>query len=475
MVSWWLVLIACIVSLVLLALAVWFVAHYVAENDRSSAWFPKSIAALGLALAMCAVLLVPLDIANRRNPTEMGRFGGGLNTELMWQIILWLMASFVVVIVPFTTFYYEAYNPEKSFGHQVAPALMYTLAFFIIFSTLLIALWFTVGKAEIPYYSYAADPQFLEPDSRSLKYYLDQSTQLFVFQVSLYTYAAGLLITLGWVFFTPFGAVGLVCVPIDSMRDWLRRPKPISIKEYSAEKSVILSRSTRLLETGAQLKKAVASNKTRRSVNAFKVEVYQLEKRFRANEVSYKERGVSPIVVVLWFLFSIFSAIISILWLMHIFIYNTFNLNPFLSAMLKELDKTFSLLGIVAYAIFSFYLLYCTVHGCVKVGMRIFFFQIHPLRKDDTLIHALLFNVGLILLCAITVTQFVSMSFKTYATNTAIDLLNSQVSRLKGLGKVIVGFQWAFVAVAFSAIFWVMLCGKKKKKKSKDSDDDGDL
>ena len=475
--NWWLIVVACLVSLVLLFLSVWFIVYFIAENDRQAAWFPKAIAAVGLCLAMVTVLLLPFDVANRRDPTSMESFGGGLDTVKMWMICLWTVASFVIVIIPFTTFFYEAYDPDQTnVMQQVGPALTYTFAFVLVFGSICAILWVTVGYATIPYFSYNTAPQFYDPFDARLRYVQLKSVAKLEISVSIFVYVVALLAAIGWLFFCVFGGVGLTALPIEIMSDWMSRPKPISAQQYSSERERIASRAGKLLVTGKKLDKlqrTKSNNSTRRKINAFKAEVLSLEKEFNTMEIGYKEQGISPFLVAGWFILGCVSAMLSLLWIMHIFLWNAIQLNPFLNTFLLDLDSAFGLFAVVAYGIFAFYLLWCAVKGCVKVGMRILFFQIHPLRKGDTLMNSMLFNIGLILLCSVTVTQFCALSFRAYASNTAVDtLLNTYVRRLKGLGTIIVWFQVAFVCVALLSVFWLILCPRKKVEEEKDDDDD---
>ena len=88
-----------------------------------------------------------------------------------------------------------------------------------------------------------------------------------------------------------------------------------------------------------------------------------------------------------------------------------------------QLDKAFSLFGTVAYGLFTFYLLACVLKGCMKVGLRFFWIPIHPMRIGGTLMNSFLFNVWLLLLCAVATVQFCYTAFQSYARLTAIELL----------------------------------------------------
>ena len=57
----------------------------------------------------------------------------------------------------------------------------------------------------------------------------------------------------------------------------------------------------------------------------------------------------------------------AVAWLIHIVIYNMTGVHIFLNALFIELDKFFSLFGVLAYAGFTFYLLWACVKGVMKV------------------------------------------------------------------------------------------------------------
>lgn len=481
MINWWLIVLAVLISIVLLGMSVYFVILYQSEEDRTSAWFPKVVVVLGLTLACCTVLLLPLDVANRKDPTAMKRFNSTeLDTALMWQIILWMLGIMVVVIIPFTTFYYEAYDPDQgSFAQQITPAFMYTLVLDMCFFGLTVLLWLTVGIADIPFFSYQGFIQARLPLDSALVYYDQKTVETLELPVSFFVYIIAMVTALGWIFFFIYGGVGLTALPVDIIYEYMHRPKRITAAEYAREVNQIAAQAQRLMSVGKELQEKERkknNNSIRNKINLFKNEVYILERNLDRLEISYKDQGGSPFVIYGKLLVGVIGMFISLMWILHIFIYNTINLNPFLNTVLRQLDAAFSLLGVIFYAIFAFWLLWCTIRGCVKVGMRIIFFTIHPMKVGDTLMNSMLFNVGLVLLSSMAVTQFAASSFRDYASNTAVDtLLNTYVRRLKGIGVVIVYMQYGLVLVAIVSIFWVILCPRKKPKekdRNKDSDSD---
>ena len=61
--------------------------------------------------------------------------------------------------------------------------------------------------------------------------------------------------------------------------------------------------------------------------------------------------------------------------------------------------------------------------GNLKFGLRFFLIPIHPMRVGNTMMNSFLFNVLLLLLCAVSAVQFCATAFATYARLTAVDML----------------------------------------------------
>jgi LMBR1 domain-containing protein 1 len=117
------------------------------------------------------------------------------------------------------------------------------------------------------------------------------------------------------------------------------------------------------------------------------------------------------------------------LWLIHIALFvipitlqmKGLSINPiapFLNEMLS-LTKDVPIVGIALYALFIFYLLGCVMKGNAKLGMRVVFFTIHPLVIGETLMSALVFNAGIVLLCSLPLAYFGTIAFSDYAKFTS--------------------------------------------------------
>lgn len=470
MINWWLIVLGVIIGLLVLGVSAYILLYYGSEEDDGEAYLSKLIVVLGMCLACGTVLLLPYDVAARVDPATASKFTVSLDTATMWEIILWACAAFVIVLIPFANFYYEAYDPDEDKpGKQISQAVIYTLGICAAAVGLTVVLWVTVGEAVIPYYSYICNPQLMGPDSTTLVYYDNKTTVKMYLKVSLFVYAVAMLCSIGWVLFFVYGGVGLVAFPVDTIRDFMNRPKAISGAVFHQEMEIIAGKAALLLKIGDELTKASRkrslAGSTKNKINTLRNEAYMLENQQERLIWAFEQAGGSPFVVYGTPLLGVIGAIISAVWILHIFIYNTLDASPFLNVMLIDLDNAFALLGVLAYAIFTFYLLWCTFKGQIKIGMRLLFFQIHPMKPGDTTVNSLLFNIGLLLAASIAVVQFSARSFQEYAANTAISaLLNAYVLRLKGVGVIISYLQYVFVGMSGLAIIWVVICPNRQKR-----------
>ena len=260
-------------------------------------------------------------------------------------------------------------------------------------------------------------------------------------RASVFVYAVALLSTLGWVCFVIFGGIGLAALPMDHMEAWIHRPRALSLETYAAARQHLAEATRRLLDAGQRLREASASTQKKRSwkkkVSRLRGDVQKVEDAHKALEVAYKERGGSPLVAGLHLGVGILCAVLSLLWVLHIVLHNLTRLHSFLNVVFVQLDSVFSLLGLGAYAIMSFYLLWAVVRGIFRVGVRLPFLSVYPMKLGDTLMNAFLFNTLIILLCSVTLSQFCAYSFREYAANTAADTMFSvYVIHIRGIGHI---------------------------------------
>ena len=484
MVEWWLILIAVIAAVMTVGLTIYMVVLFQAEEDKTQAWFPKVVVVLGLSLACFNVLLLPYDVANRQQPDVFGNTGGGINTVVAWQIVMYCVAAFTFIIVPFAIMYYEAQDPDQtSIWNQIKPALCYTVITFLIFLILLIALWLSVGVAEIPYTLYTTQasrhlpyPAVAASGQQLVDFYQETSNATLSISVSFFVYLVSLMSAFGWILFFAFGGVGLVAFPIDFISAFKNRPKSITGAEFAAEKINIAKEAEKLIAIGKKLDedtaKGKSSRKHRKKVQAFKQESAALEKYYEKLVISAQNMHGQILKAIGSLILGIFGGILSVCWLLHIILNNAAKVTPFLNNMFIAMDSAFALFGVLAYAIFAFYLLWCVVKGCAKVGMNLVIFTVYPMELNNTLMNAFCFNTMLILISSVTVVQFCANSFSDYAANTSVNtLFTLYASRLKGIKYILIYMQYPLLGIAALSLLWLMICPKRKVDPDSDDDD----
>ena len=408
---------------------------------------------------------------------------GGLDMILFWEIFFWCIPAFVFLLIPFMTFYYEADDGTlmagTSIGSQprsrLCEAVKYEIAVIIIFGALFAVGYLLLGDAEIPIQAYEGpipsfdrtidtggnftfQSAFLQPmDSDDQTYSISVTSSINyetkTIPVNIPTFFAGFMSFFGWFFFALFGGIGMASAPLDLLLAFIHRPRHMDPSEFADAQIIIRNRVNELVTIGETLKidrdesrqrgerrglLSGFSKEARAEKNTyleFKKAVYLLEEdvdEFKACSAHYD--SYNP----LWPWVSLFAGliafIISLAWIVHIgiFMIPPNPIHSLLNGFFIWLDGGFSLLGVLAVAIFTLYLLLCAVSGCFKFGIRFMFFQIHPMKLNKTYMSSFMFNVGLILLCALPVVQFCVAAFPDYARYTNISqVMGTQVYYLK--------------------------------------------
>ncbi|KAJ3007426.1 UNVERIFIED_CONTAM: hypothetical protein HDU68_003512, partial [Siphonaria sp. JEL0065] len=254
---------------------------------------------------------------------------------------------------------------------------------------------------------------------------------------------------------------------------------------YAERKKAIGQQSELLIEVGKQLQEDLkqaargGSRMNRRfrqlrvKENEFRKDTLILEFHYRRLEASYKQQGGNILMQYLGFIGGCCSAVISVCWLLHICLFlmpTLFGGAPY-SLFLNDFFSGVSpipFIGTAFYALFSFYLLLCVIKGNSKLGMRIVFITIHPLRLGETMMNSLLFNVGVILVSSLAVSQFCALAFSRYAKYTASGyLFGVQVQKLKNMQYVYVAFVCAFLGVAALMIAWIIYKPRSKQRENR--------
>ena len=272
------------------------------------------------------------------------------------------------------------------------------------------------------------------------------TTSTLELRVSVAVFYGGLMAFIGWFLFCVFGGIGLSALPLDLILTYTNRPKRITPEEFAEIQLSLRERTNELVDIGELIKiereeKAQAglssafgtwsmdrdtrkaAKDERQAVLGFKQAVYLLEQDVEDfQNVTSNYEKYNPILPYAALLCGVCSIIISFFWFIHIIVYVFPNppLAPFLNNYFEWFDKWFPLFGVLSVALFTAYLLVAALKGCFKFGVRFMFMQIHPMKPNKTYMSSFLFNIGLVLLCALPVVQFCQEAFSDYAAFSTI-------------------------------------------------------
>jgi LMBR1 domain-containing protein 1 len=261
-------------------------------------------------------------------------------------------------------------------------------------------------------------------------------------QVSTGTFFAGLMAWLGWFLFAIFGGIGLSAVPLDLILTYTHRPRHLDAVEYAEVQMSLRERTNELVDIGELIKiereqKAQAglvsrfggwsmdsetrkaAREEKQAILGFKQAVYLLEEdvdQFLA--MSSSKDSYNPLIPYIALVLGCCAVIVSVFWFIHIVIYvfPKTPWSPFLNNYFKWFDSWFPLFGVLSVALFTVYLLIAAVKGAFKFGIRFLFFHIHPMKVGKTYMSSFMFNMALVLLCALPVVQFCQQAFADYTS-----------------------------------------------------------
>lgn len=524
MADWFLILVTSISFFLLLVVSVYILVHYQHPDDKNDAYFPKLTVLLGLLLSGATVLLLPLDVANNEGYPGCAGYAesqlcGGINMVLFWEIFYWAIPAVVFLLIPFMTFFYEADDGMLMAGtaigakpnSRILEAIKYEFLVIIIVGSIFIGCYLGFGESHVmvkEYTGYTADKTEyttlnIDGGSFNTSYLEDLSLAEFTtmhsrsqvtkemmitLPVSIPTFFAGFMAFIGWFFFALFGGIGIAALPLDLILAFINRPKHMDPSEFADAQMNIRQRVNELVDIGELLKierdeRAKSEEKKgmfqrfsregQKEYLEFKKAVYLLEtdvEDFQASSANYA--NYNPLIPWLSLFLGFFSVIISLVWVVHIAIYIAppKPLYSFLNDFFQIGEDVFPLFGVLSIAIFTLYLLLCAIKGCFKFGIRFMMFQIHPMRVNKTYMSSFMFNVGLVLLCALPVVQFCVTAFPEYARySNVVQVMGVQVQNLKFFTWFFAQkiFIFAFLAVAGLTCIYLFCKPRDKEKKTR--------
>lgn len=434
--------------------------------------------------------------------------------DLIWSVFFWLIPIWCFVLIPFATFFYEAddgllLNPGGEKQSRVKQAICWTSGTLIIVALILITTFFLFNEAQIPIQGYTTKTirAALEGQGRGIQFqsnpngqnftkslfqnFEEADTQFFSGQgaaraetiplkVSVTTFFAGLLAWFGWFMFAIFGGIGMSALPMDLLLAFRNRPRHMDAAEFAEAQTSLRERVNELVGIGEMIKVErdgkdmskqsknpfnAQARKERQALNEFKSAVFLLEKDvddFQACTSEYENSN--PIAPFISLFLGCCSVIISLLWLIHIVVY-VLPKNPILLFLNNFflMFEAFRLMEVLSVAVFTLYMLFAAMKGCFKFGMRCACISLYPMVLGKTYMSAFLFNIGLVLLCALPVVQFCATSFAAYSRNSTIfRLFGVQIANLKFFGPFWQNNIFTIVFLAFSLLCMLYLCCKPK-------------
>jgi len=479
MVDVWLIILAVVVPVLVVALNFYILAYYQHPDDRNTFIVPKAVLLIGMSIGMITILLIPFDVANQGGEFGCGEVEsvvcGDLSLFWTWQVAFLLIGIWILLLIPYTLFYYESFDFENDTSCKAcASAIWSQVAITVVFVGVFIVCFVFLRFTELPVENFnATETEFIPCAGGSCEQAgividsddpsLSQGGDFIKIGTPVLVFLPGFLSFIGWFLFALYAGIGLVALPISLIRSCIYRPKIMDSRLYETNKKVIQKRTQELIEVGVKMledaqqaensesikdKVSLTAIRRRRGektlFNEFKQAVLELEEEYSDLKLCHENWiHYNPFVPWCKLILGTIGLIISLLWILQIILYNlardpygpegvptAYFLNNMFSAASKELN--FTLIGTILIAVFTFYLLFCTMKGNEKFGLRFFIVEIHPIKWRGTYINSFLINLSLILFCVAPLVQFVASTLSEYVVLTELDaIFNQQVQFLR--------------------------------------------
>ena len=298
-----------------------------------------------------------------------------------------------------------------------------------------------------------------------------------VIPVSFPLYIIAFMAFLGWFFFTIFAGVGFAALPVELIQEFTTRPEPMTTKTYFSERASLGARAKTLIEIAQKLSLAMegrnkGSKKRQegRDMRNLEKHYFYLKKDFQLLTIAYKLRGGNPLEYIAKLVGGIIFGGVSLSWVLHIilFILPAKPVTPFLNNFFVTLTDDvpgFPLFGVLAFALWSFHLLFCVVKGNFRLGVRFLFIKLYPMEIGNTLMNAFLFNTWIIVLCSVPAVQFCVQAFPIYTSNTQASIMfGTQVRYLDFFRYFFLNnvFIIALIVMALLTCLMLVVCPKNQ-------------
>jgi len=270
-----------------------------------------------------------------------------------------------------------------------------------------------------------------------------------------------------------------VSLPFDFIYSYFNRPQPIATAEYDHNKAILGERVEKLIKQGLEYTNSGSRKYNKRElIIKWKKDVYILDGDFERNEKSYKLKGGPQIAVYFNLALGIFCLAWSLSWVIQIVSWTELSVidsqpeavgYPMWNYAMSAMDGVWIFFGVFFYFLFVMYMELCVMKGNFKFGIRIpWLFQLHPMKKNATLVSSFLVNCELLLVASFAVVEFSAKSFSVYGRVTsAISVFDVAIYNLRGLKWVWFAFGWILLGfAALTLIYFIFRPGDSRKRRA---------
>ena len=304
--------------------------------------------------------------------------------EIFWNIFFWLIPVWVFILIPFSTFYYEADDGMLMAGTSVAPnatpqsklrqALCWEVAVLIVIGTFFALGYLLASDTSVPVTEYVGAPlseaegigergvvfmtspgtnvtfsssqleDMNADDAEYTKLVKANGVHKLTLSVSISTFFAAFMAWIGWFLFALFGGIGMSAIPMDLIATYKNRPRHMDAVEFAEAQSSLRERVNELVDIGEMIKiereanptmghlggvgnifnsdKRSAARNERQALLEFKQAVFLLEKDVDDfRACTSNYEKYNPLTPYIAIVAGVCSVIISSFWIIHIIVY----------------------------------------------------------------------------------------------------------------------------------------------------------
>ncbi len=443
------------------ALNIYFVIYFQHPEDKNVAWWPKILVISGLTWGETCVMMLTMDVLN--TPP----FGGWtIPMQILWIVFLCLIAAWIVLLIPYSIFYYEADDPSVSTFHKVMSAFWWTLLCFLIAGAVAVVVWIFAGVATVPFVGLSAQAVSGADPFAVVAAPISPPGQLLYIRMNFLLFVFSMIAFVGTFLFVVFAGVGLAALPIHLINGFRQRPRYVPLDKWARMKLELGERCTDLFDTGKLLQEGRAS---RKEYSEFKSAVYLLEEEWERLKLS-REVGnrTTQIFACVKLALGIVCVCFSIVWLIQIIVtllWRPGPIIPFLNDMLVMSAQAWGGLPVLLYGFFCCYMLACVLTGNFYFGIRIpLLCSVHPMKANGTLMSSFMFNVLVFLLAAVACTQFCTLTLSIFTTGSIVNnIFNVTTANMLGIKYVWIYIWYAFAMIPVLTLVYMLVATCRKK------------